>query len=342
MTGRLRAGGSVTKAYFGSMTQAIVTAGGDFLYMYVYGDMAASSIFAGLDLGYDPNGPVAHNVQLDGETLALWQTAGNADEARGGSIRYVCIYGDMVPEYDEARGTWDPFGRGSTIAASVDPGNDGYVGTNDDNVRGAGTVGKVVVYGDIQGNGVGAYQSYGVYAASAMPTVYFHRNRLFQQNGNAAVGTIPPTIGNLRVQNARVQSDRSLTVRFSHSVNTGTLNTRQREPNQPTTFLVYASPWGFLDLDGDGQFDADGIGTPLGEMTSISDTEANDIDWNPETYVATMTLTETGISWADMPNGPYFLLVLDGSRVADARGRLLDGDADGTPGGDYQYLFYRS
>ena len=67
-----------------------------------------------------------------------------------------------------------------------------------------------------------------------------------------------------------------------------------------------------------------------------------DIDWNPETYVATMTLTETGISWADMPNGPYFLLVLDGSRVADARGRLLDGDADGTPGGDYQYLFYRS
>ena len=345
MSGKLRAGGSVTKAYFGSMTQGIAAAGGNFWYLYVYGDMAASSVFAGLDLGYDPNGLMEFNVDLDKETDSASKTVGNTDEARGGSIRNVWIYGDMVPEYNEAMGDWDPFGRGSTIAASVDPGNDGYVGTDDDNVRGAGTVGVVVVYGDIQGNGIQSedeHQSYGIYAASGMPTVYFHRNRLFQQNGNAGVGTIPPTVGNLSVENARVQSDTTLTVRFSHAVNMGTVNTRQREFSEPTTFLVYASEYPFVDVDGDGQFDADIFGTPLSELTSISDTEANELHWNGSTLVVTMTLIETGISWREVSGGPYFLLVLDGSRIADARGRLLDGDGDGTPGGDYQYLFYRS
>ncbi len=341
MTGKVRAAGSISRAYFGPMTKAVAAAGNSFSYIYIYGDMAASSIFAGLDLGYDPDGLPEYNVELDGVTPALWRTAGNADTARGGSISRVLIYGDMSPEYDEARDTWDPFGRGSTIAASVDPGNDGYVGTYDDNIRGAGTIGRVTVYGHINGNG-NAYQSYGIFAASSKPTVYFQRKRPFEQNDNAYVGTIEPTVGNLYVEDARTESDDSLVVRFNHTVNMGTLNTRQREPDQPTTFLVYSSPWGFVDLDGDGWYDADAFWTPLSELQSISDTEANVITWDPDNYTAMLRLTERGVSWRNLPNGPWFLLVLDGDRVADPRGSLLDGDADGTPGGDFQYLFYRS
>jgi len=341
MTGKVRAAGSVGRAYFGPMTRATVAAGNHLYYIYIYGDMAASSIFAGLDLGYDPNGLPEYNVELDGVTPALWRTAGNADTPRGGSIRSVVIYGNMSPEYDEARDTWDPFGRGSTIAASVAPGNDGYVGTYDDEVRGAGTIGRVTVYGNIIGNG-NIYQSYGIFAASAKPTVYFQRKRPFEQNDNAYVGSIEPTVGNLYVEDARTESDDSLVVRFNHTVNMGTLNTRQREPNQPTTFLVYGSSWGFVDLDGDGWYDADAWGTPLSELSSVSDTEANIITWDAANYTATLKLTERGVSWRDLPNGPWFLLVLDGDRVADPRGTLLDGDRDGAPGGDFQYLFYRS
>jgi len=99
---------------------------------------------------------------------------------------------------------------------------------------------------------------------------------------------------------------------------------------------------GEFDLNGDGWYDADAFWTPLSELQSVSDTEANIITWDPDNYTATLRLTERGVSWRNLPNGPWFLLVLDGDRVADPRGTLLDGDADGIPGGDFQYLFYRS
>ena len=346
MTGKVRAAGSIQKAYFGSMTNGIAAAGGNFDYVYIYGDMAASSIFAGLDLGYDPYGLPEYNVHLDGETPALWRTLGNSDTARGGSIYYVRIYGDMSPVYDPTRGTWDPYGRASTIAAAVDPGYDGYVGTYDDRVRGTGSVYHVVVYRGIFGNG-GAGQSYGVYAASDRPTVYFWRNRIFERNDNASVGTVPTTVGDLLVEDVTPQA-RSVIVRFNHEVDMGTINTQQRDTNRATTFFVYGPYSAFFDTNSDGFYDSYWddqafVVRSLDAAASVSDSAPNKIAWDPNNLFVTMTLTGTG-SWAKLVEAAglwsgEFLLVLDGTQVADPTGTILDGDGDGIPGGDYQFVW---
>ena len=346
MTGRVRVAGSIQRASFGAMRTAIVSAGNDFLYADVYGDMEASSIFAGLDLGYDPYGEASQNIQLDGITPVLWRTAANADTARGGEIKVVTIRGDMSPRYDATIKTWALNSRGCIIAAAVNPGKDSYAGTYDDKVHGVGRIGKVVVYGGIFGNG-NYHQLWGVVAASEAPTVYHRRNRVFavdttqhRDQTDLMVDVVPPSVGPLVVEAVSPQAN-SVIVRFSHPVNTGTLNTRQRDPNDPTTFLVYSSPTPFRDLDGDGLYDHDGLNNPLANLNSLTDTRANQILWDPNQYLATMQFSGNG-TWANIPGaGPYFLLVLDGDRITDPRGGKLDGDADGTPGGQFQFMFLR-
>ena len=314
MTGRIRSAGSITRATFGSMSGAVLAAGNDLSFVTIKGDMEASSIFAGFDPGYDANPSAAanYNIQIDALTPTIWRTAGNDDQARGGRIKRVTVHGQMSPEYNATLQDWDPNSRGSTIAAGIDPGLDGYVGTNDDIVRGTGVVDRVVVYEGIWGNSVQT-QSYGVFAASEMPTVYFWRNKVFQEQLNASTGIVSPSVGSLVVEDVIVQA-RSLIVRFNHAVNMGTINTRQRYPDLPTTFSIYDA-----------------------SNEVISDTVANQIAWDPTDFLVTFTLTGTN-SWANL-NGP-FVLVLDGSRVADPRGGLLDGNGDGTPGDDYTVFFF--
>ncbi len=321
VSGRIRSAGSITSVLLGSMDGGIVTAGNDLLFVTILGDMSASSLYAGFDPGYDPNGNPLYNVELDGLTPTIFRTAANDDEARGGRVASVVIRGNMAPEYDATRGTWT--GRGSTIAAGIDPGNDGYAGTYDDVVRGAGTVDLVRVFGGIYGNGNNEHL-YGVFAASEMPRVYHQINKIFNLDvddvttTDVGVGMTPSTVGPLRVERAVLQA-RSLVVQFNHAVNLGTLNTGAIDPSEPTTFAVYIP----------------------GDPTPITDQVANVMTWDPVDNVATLTLTGSG-SWTNLPGNPsVFTLVLDGSRITDPRGVLLDGDADGTPGGDYTQVFTR-
>ena len=109
--GRVWAGGNIKSMTVAGMDGALVAASGDFTKATIKYSMTDSFIFAGFNPG-------------DGSI-----SDGNSE---GGIIKSVYIGGNMVR---------------STISGAVAPGNDGYVGTDDDMIAGTGYVNSVKVAG---------------------------------------------------------------------------------------------------------------------------------------------------------------------------------------------------
>ena len=280
MSGSAVSGGSINRAMFASMDGGFVAASADLLTVIIRGDMIDSWLFAGFDPGDD---------------LAIGGAGDDADVALGGTIKTVTISGDM--------GT-------STVSGAVSPGDDGYVGTADDLVGGTGYVYRVTVFGRIYGNS-SSDESYGVYAASNMPTVYHHRNQPFSQNLNARVDTMASMAGNLLVTDVRLGYN-FLAVEFNHPLNFGTIDA--------TTFTLLVSV--------DDDF------ATLGDNTDLSTGGLSTITYDSDTY--TVALTLVGDTWETLGLGGYYQLTIDGTladdadQVADIRGNILDGEFTGT------------
>ncbi|MCD4699619.1 MAG: C39 family peptidase, partial [Phycisphaerae bacterium] len=337
MSGRAWSGGNIRSMTVGSMNGALVAASGDLTTATVRGDMYGSYILAGFDpgdAGYDnPAGSGENaNLQIDAFTILTdptWQIAENTDYSYGGSIRSVSIGGDMGRQavYNPDTRRYDYNYAGSTIAAGVAPGVDGYWGTGDDMVAGIGYINRVRVTGWIFGSG-GADESYGVFAASEMPTVYHRRNRPFLVNGNAHVGTMQTTAGPLTVTSVQVLFN-SITVYFNHPVNAATIGTVFTGMT-PESFTLIASD--------DNVFD------PLTD-TVVSETVDHTLDYDSDNYSVRLMLGG-GMTWNTLGAGGYYQLTLDGSVVSDNRGVLLDGEyidafpsGDNEAGGDFVYEF---
>jgi hypothetical protein len=300
LSGQLYSGGNIKTMTVGSMTDALAAAAGDFTTATVGGDMRRSFLFSGFDPGDD---------------LAVGGSGDDADTPTGGSIKTVTIRGSMVD---------------SAISASVAPGADGYVGTGDDEVAGAGTIGRVVVYGNISGANVLGV-SYGVFAASNLPTVFYYRNQPFLSYGSAHTGSMVTPAGNLDVVDIRVTTNQII-ITFNHAINTATIDFSE-------TATVLVSP----DADfGDG------------DNTNIGSYFATPI-WTADGNILTLKLASGSFKKFDtLSLGMYFQVTLDGTvagsdgdgAVTDNRGSILDGEyddyfptGDGQPGGNFVYTF---
>lgn len=301
MSGRAWAGQTISSVSLGAMNGGLIASSSDVTKVAIAGDMTLSSVYSGFDpgdAGYDvAHGGEAANLVIDAFTALANRTAANADMVTGGSIGSVTIGGSMDR---------------SSISGAVGPGVDGYIGTGDDRVAGVGTVGTVRVHRFILGS-VNAGQSYGVYAANNMPTVYFLDKKPFMQNGNAAVGTLQSVAGSLKVDDVLMTAN-SIIIYFNHSVDSSTINS--------SNFLLEA---------------ADNIG-----MANATDLANRILITYDDTKFAVTLLLKNGI-WANQNVGEYFQLTVTDS-VSDNRGNVLDGEFNGsfpsgnnTPGGDFVY-----
>ena len=311
ISGRARSAGSIKSVSAGSMYYGMVAAAGDLTRASIRGDMLRSYLLAGFDPG--DAGYVAGetgNVRID--RFSPPASAAQADQATGGSIETVSIGGSMTA---------------ATIAAAIDPGVDGYVGTADDEITGVGYVGKVAVRSGIFGTYSGA-ESYGVFAASSMPVVTAY-GQPFQPYSNADYGSMETAAGNLEVTRVQMLAN-SIVVTFSHGVNSSTISLG-------TTVLLYVSR--------DMEFD-------VAEDTLLGSSYLKTPTYDPVARTLTLTL-KTG-NWTSLENslGGFFQIILDGTpeavdgdaAITDNRGLLLDGDfsgplpsGDGTAGGDFLY-----
>jgi len=319
--GRAWSAGSIRTVRVGSINEGLISASGDICRVRVDTNMFGGWIMAGFDpgdAGYDAaHGGEDANVKIDAFTDAGDRTAENADQATAGRIDRVDIGGDMGRTYNNVLRRY--MYAGGTIAAGIDPGSDGYVGTGDEAVGGTGYIGRVRVRGGIFGTGR-ADESYGVYAANNTPEVYHYWNQPFLVNGNAAVGSLASAAGPPAVVDVSV-SYNSITIRFDHAINMETVDT--------DSFTIYAS--------------VDQFFIPVLD-TNISETVANTITYDSGTYAVTFRL-DSG-TWDTLGFGSFYQLTLDSSVIADARGLLLDGEpttllpsGDHVQGGDFVFEY---
>jgi hypothetical protein len=351
MTGELRSGRSITRLTTGKMLNAIVTAGGDLTITRVRGDMAGSWLLAGFDpgdAGYDSVTGETGNVQID-----RWSTPtdhAQQDQAEGGRIKLVIVAGDMGRHWDGSQYRW----LGSSIGAGIDPGADGYLGSNDDRIRGTGYIDRVIVTGGIYGlaDTGEAAESYGVYAANNMPSVFTHGNP-FVQSSRAKVDSMSTVAGTLNVESIRM-SNNAVTVEFSHNVDFSSVVNAYNNGGDgtDTTFAIWhAGPDGIFD----GELDAGGNPQASADDVNLADTVANTLTYTTpaddptgadRSYRITLTLDD-GI-WENIGGNPMsrYRVELDGTvdagagddnAIRDTRGNVLDGEydeADGFPTGD--------
>jgi hypothetical protein len=291
-SGRVRSAGSITNVRLGSMTSGLMAAAGNLNTVNMTGTMSRSWIFSGFDPG-DAGYVVGEtgNVRIGG-------AGAQADTPMSGNIQSVKIGGDMDR---------------STISAAVGPGVDGYCGTDDDLVLGTGTLGQVVVTGRIYGSGVAA-ESYGVFAASNMPTVYYFRNRPFDGTSNVDVASMFTWAGPLNVQNITLTAN-AIIVRFNHAVNMSTVDVG-------STFSLLLS----TDNAFDPATDTD--------LTSYLNAPV----WDSNASTVTVTLTHGGWQTLDTAGkGSNLQITLDGTpattdgdgAITDRRGSVLDGEFSG-------------
>ncbi len=204
MTGKAWSGGTLYSAIFGSMSGGLVAASGDLYNAYVRGNMTSSYLLAGLDLGDDPAGNDAANLQIDAHTIAAGLPVVE-DQAGVGRIYSVTVVGSMVA---------------SSIAAGIDPGVDGFFGNYDDTVNGVGHIGRVVVTRTIRGSNI-AGESHAIVAANSLPYVLAN-GRPFQRNGNMVVRSMATAAGPLSVTDMRITSS-GFIFRLHHMIDLSTL-----------------------------------------------------------------------------------------------------------------------
>lgn len=314
LSGRVWTGGNLDGLTAGSMDGGMVAASGNFKQATLKGDMTDSSLYAGFnpgDGGYVPN--ETGNLMLD--AFADPANDGQVDQVLGGSVGRVTIGGEMTA---------------SVVSAGVDPGADGYIGTADDRVGGAGTVGSVTVKEGIYGSGSG---SYGVYAATGMPVVLCFGRQPFVSTGNVSYGSMSSAGGNLTVTNVTMTANKLL-ITFSHRIDLSTVALGD-------TLKLYVSETMAFD--------------PLETTELASRLKAPTFDTSTNQLVLTL---KTG-TWQTLANsglGEMYKLVLDGTDgagvdgyITDSRGQLLDGEftgsfpsGNGQAGGDFTYTIMRA
>ncbi len=349
MKGRARALGDIMNVRFGSMEDAILTAGGDLRSVRIGADMNNGYIFAGFDPG-DAGaaaGTEAREVTID---IPVTQTetklrkipeAGQEDEVRAGDIRIVRVGGQMGRSINE-------FGvleyGGFAIGAGVGPGEDGWIGTADDVVAATGEIGRVIVGRGIYGTWDNT-QHFGVYAASSEPDVRIFGNQPAEATGNVGFGSYESGAGPFKIVEVNQSHDDELTVRFNHAVNFGTVDTLLLDPAEPVTFQLLVSPDTIFGDANDESItdDPDGIYNTQVSYDDLNQSIVvllgNTYDWDA---VADRIRNENGLLDTDPI---HFQLTVDDA-VTDTRSRALDGEyygsmptGNGVDGGDFVYEF---
>lgn len=302
MAGRIGAAGSIASVSLGSMTGGLVAAGGDLTTVKIAGNMDNSVLVAGLDVGdagFAANANTEDgNVQIDA-TGPQPVLGANVDRASNGSIKTVTIGGNMTA---------------SSIGAAVNPGDDGFLGTDDDFANGTGTIGKVAVRFGIYDSG-NANEYFGIIAASNTPTVTSYGRR-FITSGNVVVAWLDGMAGNLTITSVDIQFN-AFVITFNHRLNLGTIT--------DSSLSLLASV--------DNDF------TTLGDNTDLAGQYT--IEYSRDARSLTIRVNQP---WSELSVGDFYQLTLDGSVVADNRGNLLDGEydktfptGDGIAGGNFVY-----
>lgn len=325
MSGRAWSNGSIAKFVAGSMDSGLLSTSSDIRVAKVRGSITDAWVLAGFspgDSGASTGLAEMPNLQID--ALAREAVAGDAvstaildalgasvrDRATGGAIRKMVVGGDVVR---------------SGVAAGVAPGVDGFLGTDDDDVRGVGTVNRMRVGGAVLGSDDAA-ESFGVFAATGAPNVRFYGRQEFVANGNARAASMADSSGPLRVTDVRWWHD-AVEVYFNHDVNVGTVKTLRMHPELTAgeeTFSIVVSN-----------------GTDTRDATALYD---HTLSYDPAFCKVTFRLVD--LTWRELGLGESvtFALTLSGNNggVTDSRGYLLDGEinptfpsGDGIPGGSF-------
>ncbi len=290
ITGKVLAEGNIGILRIAAMNGALVAAAGNLKRIDIKGNMTQSYLFAGFnpgDSGYDPATGEAGNVALDAWDAPL--NNDQQDQPFGGEIKRARIGGNMVE---------------STISGAVAPGDDGYVGTHDDKIRGTGYVYSVDVVGYIRGTNAND-ESYGVYGANNLPEVRAHRQP-FTQNQNAKVKNLICGAGWLTVEQIN-RTFNTLEVTFNHPLDFSTIT--------EDSFRMIISE------------DPDFVNTP-GNDTVITFEGADPAalaNYDEKAYSVTLKLLNH--TWdtlqRDEDPGDYYQLSIDNVITTDIRGNTL-------------------
>lgn len=285
MSGRVWSGGNIKNMSAGSLNGALVAASGDLTRVNINGNMTDSYIFAGFnpgDAGYDDVTAEQGNIAIDAFDVPL--SSEQVDQGFAGTIKSVTIKGMM---------------NRSTISAGVAPGQDGYVGTDDDTIAGSGYIDKVRVSNGIHGDG-DINKSYGIYAANNMPTVTSYRQP-FLQSSNAYVRDLSSWAGPLAVTSFKAYFN-SIEVIFNHPLDFSKIG--------ESTFELIVST--------DGTFAA----PPDHVITFGTPGDDADIIYDIDDYVITLTLNAN--TWTTLGYGNNYQLTIDANIVRDIRGNTLE------------------
>ncbi|MDP6380074.1 MAG: caspase family protein, partial [Phycisphaerae bacterium] len=320
MRGRIRALDDIRSITLDSMINAMIFSGSDVLKTTIRGDMENSRLFAGFDPADDLEDGADANMD-DGLIDALTDaTSVPADVVRGGTIKSIKIVGDM---------------RQSWVSAAVGPGEDAYIGNDDDVIGGTGFILKADVRGEIFGSAAGSGESYGFVAASTIGPVKVGGQPLGAETGNFVNRERIDPIGPPHVSGVKVL-ETGIEVTFDQPLDISTIRTNWFGDGA-TTFTLLVSENGVFG-------DADDV--------NVSEDIWHSFSYNDEIRTLTLRLVaEETTTWEGLDEvlnaGTNFLLTIDGSVVADPSGELLDGEyenvfptGDGVAGGDFVYRFH--
>ncbi|MCL2700516.1 MAG: YdgA family protein [Phycisphaerae bacterium] len=296
LRGRIGAAGSGKTVDVGAMDGALVSFGGNLDTVKVARDMVDSMILAGFDAGsagYQPGDSFWNAAQLDSRSTS----PGNADRPSSGSIKQVTVGGRM---------------ERSSIGAGVSPGNDGFLGSNDDMVFGMGTIGRVQVKGYITGS-LNPAEHYGIVAASNLPQVTMY-NQPFTGLGNMVVQWVSGMAGPLQVVDISVRYN-SVTIYFNHPLDMSTFDSS-------SLHVLMANNSSFIGAT---------------DMMSLSHT----ISYDNSRYAVTISM---GTQWSNY--GEWMQVTVDDT-VRDNRNNRLDGEfrgafpsGDSKAGGDFVFTYF--
>ncbi|NQT87650.1 hypothetical protein HQ560_12845, partial [bacterium] len=297
------------------MVFACVSSGADFNKAIVTRDMYDSYLFAGFDPG-DDGFDLPDNNRDDNWIDAFTENAAVSvpqDMVRGGNFKYLLVGGDMIR---------------SSVSAAVGVGADGFLGSDDDVVSGAGFIYTIIVRGRVEGS-LG-YESYGFSAANVVRRVVVGRQP-FGSEGNVVNEEKIDPVGPPKVADV-VINDQSVEIRFTQPLDTSTLRTSWYN------FMLGASTIELIVSENTTFGDGDDV--------NITETVYHSVQYDDDYHTVTVSLV--GESWVTRDEGTNFLLTLDGDVISDASGQLLDGEydnwfpsGDNEPGGDFvQRLHY--
>jgi len=294
-----------------ALVNSLIASGRDMRTVRIYGDVNQSYILAGFDPGDD--GYDADKNADDAWVDALTQSVDDTippDEARGGTIYRLDVYGDF---------------RWSAVAAGLSPGEDGYIGNSDDLLNSTGYILRATIRGRVEGTPF-PQESYGFSAATEIGSVTVGGQPLGTTNNVVNHVTLDP-VGPPHITAIDLLPS-SIAISFDQQVDTSALRTITFAGQQATVAVTLS---------------ADRIFGP--EDLDVLQNVAHQTFYDPEKMEFWITLR--GETWESLEAGQNLLLWLDGAAVTDPSGQPLDGEylytlptGDGEPGGDFYYRLH--